>query len=400
MKSLKFQHFFIFLILFFAISCQDNQEVSPTVSPDLQEQLDIRRLGIDLNKTVTFELKGLDQGLIKIKGKPFANNFDQIEAAPPNARLSFNYVTTTNPPGIITVIPEKSETHNYLSATNGKTVLNIDNLSGWILKRDLNGNFLEGFTLENGVQLGTLEDPSGFPIPITTSSTGPGEEPDDRLFCYEYNVTDYSRTCWYQGASLLGCDNWSVTGTSTEEHCFTEPQTGGGGGSGGGSGGQINNYESHVVDLDVTEGTTIPGEVEEDGIDCISFDFRNTSSSWQEAGIKNIRFRIVHDTPPQGFWTRKFEITNVLYFGFPSFVNDPADKAARAVQRAMNHVFHLYKNQPNVSRYTVTKKLVDQIKHEINSLGVGGRVDGYGTGSATTVVKSALYRTFGNGTCN
>ena len=394
MKSLKFQHFFIFLILFFAISCQDNQEVSPTIPKDLQEHLDVSQLGIDLNKTVTFDLKGLDQGLIKIKGKPFANNIDQIEAVPLNSRLSFNYVTTSDPPGIITVIPILGNTHDYLSATNSKTILNIDNLSGWILKRDLNGNFIEGLTFENGVQLGTLEDPSGFPLPINTSSNGSGDEPEDRLHCYEVTTTDWSRTCWYQDGSFIGCDSWSVTGSSTEEQCFTEPD-GGGGGSGGGSGLQVNNYEERVYDDP------------DFNMDCASFQFQEVAGGdYQACGVLGIQYDHISEYPDaQGRMKIEYFAYQInLYFEMPKrrvsgVVISPglaAEMCAKWVTDSEEEVEDLFEGKPPPMAVTFENKFIDAINSRI--IPFGGRctrTSRYGLVPVNHYQKTA----FGYGNC-
>jgi len=88
----------------------------------------------------------------------------------------------------------------------------------------------------------------------------------------------------------------------------------------------------------------------QDGIDCASFVFRETTSNWQESAVRSVGFNVVYFDPTTGVKiTREFKIDRAIWFGVPKERYDhqeispgkPAELAASAVQFASDLTFAL-----------------------------------------------------------
>ncbi|MFM9836975.1 MAG: hypothetical protein ACKVOQ_01855 [Cyclobacteriaceae bacterium] len=149
------------------------------------------------------------------------------------------------------------------------------------------------------------------------------------------------------------------------------------------------------------------GKLDALGIDCASFSFIPTNSTWQEAAVYNIRFRVRFYSYPLNTVTfRDVIISKPVWFGLPTERYDgtivqsgeASEIAAQAVQNASNIVHSMFIESPAVLTSTLENAFMKEIQLFMTAL--GGRADFNGSGSSQVVPRDAQYKLFGNGNCN
>lgn len=256
-----------------------------------------------------------------------------------------------------------------------------------------NGNFISGWRIKDGEKTHRIKEGK---LPVKNNSNS--RISSYTINCYQVYTTWYQFTCSATG----GCTNPEAIGTTIDgydcELVMSGPTTGGDGGGGGGSPDEGGDCEEPEGNL---EGVTVDcDENEVVGIDCDSFQFKNTSTNWQEAAVSNIRFNVRLSTGEM----RSMIITRALYFGVPMenrdgdliSAVDAANFSAGAVQRASDIAHQVFVYDPTVQDATVETAFMNLLKQQMTI--VGGRVDLYGSG---TILRKtdANYVLIGNGIC-
>ncbi len=140
---------------------------------------------------------------------------------------------------------------------------------------------------------------------------------------------------------------------------------------------------------------------------CESFNFRKTTSDahWQEAAVKNIRFKIVVYTPPNNIRvTQSIVFPQAVLFGMPTNMvvggnispGMAAELSAEAIKVSMDETVDRYGGK-YVSQLIVTNYFRERLIENYQMMTNGGRVNFNSTSNITpTEYKTTL---FGTGDC-
>lgn len=171
------------------------------------------------------------------------------------------------------------------------------------------------------------------------------------------------------------CSEWFLVGSRMVGNCWA-------GGGGGGS----ENYTPYW----------------EDGIDCRTFEFTQTASDWQEAGVKNSRVNLLWLGGSRTGEYIPVTITAPVIIGLPLHFSagKAANLAAKACSYGEHQVYKLLKRHPTrPTEYLIDKTYREAVEREIRKYGGrSGRVRP--NMPSTIVINDAQYRLFGNGDCD
>ncbi len=233
--------------------------------------------------------------------------------------------------------------------------------------------------------------PVTFPIQLT------------ELICWE--TTHYTTVCGTGEFSNI-C---TTTITSVSVHCTSYSTIDGGGGGIGGigggpggiGGGGTGGGSGH------TPAPAITPVSSPKGLSCRSFTFMPGPGNWQEAGLKNYRFKIRLIDPATGYMTgRIINMQQTLYFGLPKVYGDgtvlspgaAAAKAAQAVNLAGALVIDYYANvMSGVTDAQIQQKFKDMLATVLIS--AGGTVSVRPTVPNCVVTTTPTYYTFFSDNC-
>jgi hypothetical protein len=216
-------------------------------------------------------------------------------------------------------------------------------------------------------------------------------------------------TCWISSITItVTCHGGSGGGIYTSNYTDEGPAGGSGGGgtgnSGGGFGGDGSEGEQlidiGVVVVDAGEG------IEEDAPSCRSFHYRNTTSTWQEANVKDVRFRIVVLDP---HYVRKpidIHFYQPINFGLPSNFHtgdnlsalSAAELTAFIMKYTMDEIVHLFGNKMVTESFLRAEFRGRLISNFREFTGGGGRVQFNYTGTGVVTPYQTTF--FGSDDCN
>ncbi len=403
MKGTNLTRLFIILTIFFTVSCNDQveykNEISKSAEDWFSQQTDLNSKTLIRNKNWGESVdwahsRNIDNDLAEaplfITGKTKVNV--GLNSNGNNGRNNSNEVTNQVRRSIafykkqngfivseIRFIPSKEFMVENPNGMNGIGLSSIpENYSGLLLVYDYKTSKLKGgISYEKGKATGETE--------IIT----PQKQGGRTQGCISYSV-DY-----YTG---VGDDYW-YAGTDTYWFCTVE----------------FPSYSKPLALEPADDSSGLggasawdPGEnSSETGIDCASFNFVSTNSTWQEASVKNIGFKVKYFDPTTNtYTTADFKITRAIWFGLPIITYDDreitqgeaAELAASAVQYASDLTHILYVENPSTPISSAENYFMSFLKSKL--LFDGGRADFYGSGSSNVIPTEANYSFSGNGNCN
>ncbi|MEW2920598.1 hypothetical protein AB1A65_03955 [Muricauda sp. ANG21] len=139
---------------------------------------------------------------------------------------------------------------------------------------------------------------------------------------------------------------------------------------------------------------------------CESFNFRNTTSLWQEAAVKGIRFKIVLISPKGAKLANAVTITQPVLFGLPSnysiggnlSAGSAAELSAKILSITMDQIVDRYSNTTVTDSFIAIQFRELLVKNYRDYTGGGGRVQfNYSGNLSATNYKTNL---FGTGDCD
>lgn len=234
---------------------------------------------------------------------------------------------------------------DYLSSKSSETVIIqyfqnsiLTYFSGLIIHRDINYNLSRLLEFRNGVENVNNEiDLKLNENPELEFRTNNGSNCTDW-----YWVTYWSNGSVTEEYLYTTCDN-----CETCETCETCIDSGNGGGGPSGDSG------------------------ENEGIDCASFIFVSTNSTWQESAVTNIGFKVKVLNPyTNSYTTSEFRIDRPVWFGLPTLTHDgrtisfgeASELAASAVQYTSDLTHLLYLENPSTPISTAESFFLNFLK--------------------------------------
>jgi hypothetical protein len=280
---------------------------------------------------------------------------------------------------IITFIGDYQYTKdNYQRFINGICYFDLADYTGVVLYNDRDGGFIRSLTYVRGEITNTIR---------CGTEGGLDPAPGNRVHldvCLEILTWERECTTFYSDEHIgeKVCGEWYLVGTRYVGNCF-----GGGGGSGG-----SDSYSP----------------MSEDGMDCVTFTFTETSTNWQEAGVINAKVKIawLGSAPGGGIHYVNALVSGAIIIGLPRFTSGgnispgrAAEIAAWACNKAVANTEEILKNRGTIpSNLDVENTFRRQVQ---NLLAIhGGRADRTGGGSPNIVIKNAKYRFLGEGDCD
>lgn len=281
--------------------------------------------------------------------------------------------------------------------------LSFDNISasfsGSMMVFDWSENFLGGWKIVDGKKV-------NFYGRISNADQSNGRTASaNSLDCYFLDTYWYSQACYGSNCappvqidvtSVLVCDFVLEVAPITDDPNNT-------------NGGQPVPNEGCYVEHPFIQGLTVPCEdyvsETEVGIDCASFQFVATNSTWQECSVLDVGFKVSIVALNGVVSTSTMKINRPIWFGFPITdyngntiaPGEAAEKAASAVQYANDLVSRLYIENPSTPLSMGQSWFMSFLKSKM--LMDGGRADFYGSGSPLVSPSTASYLLFGNGNC-
>ena len=131
---------------------------------------------------------------------------------------------------------------------------------------------------------------------------------------------------------------------------------------------------------------------------CASYQFINTSSFFQEAGVRGIRMKVLDS---QRSIAREINMPTLI-FGLPTFLTkgQAAEFAASSVNRASDAVWGLYRASPTLPNDPIIQNKFIELLQAFLSV-KGGTVQRDGTQTdPIVIISNADYDIFGSGDCN
>ena len=257
----------------------------------------------------------------------------------------------------------------------GVDYFDLDDYTGVVMYHDRFGQLIRSFQYERGTLVNTIR---------CGVEGGLDPDPGNRVHldvCLE--ILTWERDCFTtydeNGTQNKQCTEWVLVGSHMVGNCW------GTGGSGGSS-----NYAPYS----------------ENGMDCASFDFTQTASNWQEAGIKNAKVKILWLGGGRSGQYINVNIAAPIIVGLPrqnsGGIISPgkaAEIAAWANDRALSVVTASLKLNP--TRPT-DLEIENMYRRQVRNFLLlhGGTADRTGSGNPNIVIKDAKYKFLGNGDCD
>ena len=250
--------------------------------------------------------------------------------------------------------------------------------SGLILINNWNNKFITGYKYVGGKVISIIKNTSRA-----------------RTSDYTCETTD-----WFSCGSGDGGSTWHCSYTHSDTYCY---ETGGGwsppnedypnpefpNGSGGGGGDITIDYATFNQD-----------------ISCTSFLFTQTSSNWQEAGVRGFYIKISY-LDGTGRSTMKYDIPGQIVIGMPitrannDFIplGAAAEKAAEVVDLAGDLTFQAFKNlQGPFAAYEIERAFRANLQIAARYYNVN--VSTNGSVSPDILIKQSEFTILGTGNCN